>query len=143
MHLKIAENQEPQHYSLLQLREDHPEESFPVLPSDKELEKFGVYPYSMDETPVFDEDLETVQLGAFRQENSSWKRGWIVVKISKEDAARNKRVVRDMKLSQSDWTQLKDSPVNQIAWAGYRQALREVPQQSDFPYTIVWPKEPE
>ena len=27
-------------------------------------------------------------------------------------------------------------------WKAYRQALRDVPEQSDFPYAVVWPTPP-
>ena len=30
----------------------------------------------------------------------------------------------------------------QAAWATYRQALLDVPQQTDFPNDITWPQEP-
>jgi len=53
------------------------------------------------------------------------------------------RTQRDALLSQSDWTQVPDAPVNQTAWADYRQALRDVPQQAGFPTEITWPVKPE
>jgi uncharacterized protein (DUF1015 family) len=53
------------------------------------------------------------------------------------------RKERNKLLSESDWTQVIDSPVDQIAWAIYRQALRDLPEQEDFPRTIVWPKKPQ
>ena len=31
----------------------------------------------------------------------------------------------------------------QLAWATYRQALLDVPQQSGFPNTVAWPTKPE
>lgn len=31
----------------------------------------------------------------------------------------------------------------QQVWAGYRQALLDVPSQSGFPHDIVWPNKPE
>ena len=57
--------------------------------------------------------------------------------------ATNARSQRDKLLSESDWTQVIDAPVNQEAWATYRQSLRNVPQQAGFPTTIVWPVKPE
>jgi hypothetical protein len=57
--------------------------------------------------------------------------------------ATNVRSQRDKLLSESDWTQVIDAPVNQEAWATYRQSLRNVPQQDGFPTTIVWPVKPE
>lgn len=37
------------------------------------------------------------------------------------------RILRDTKLTASDWTQLPDAPVDREAWAAYRQALRDFP----------------
>ena len=34
---------------------------------------------------------------------------------------------RDRLLKESDWTQLPDAPVDQQAWATYRQTLRDFP----------------
>lgn len=56
--------------------------------------------------------------------------------------ASNVRVERDELLLDSDWTQLSDSPVDPLPWRTYRQELRDVPQQTGFPWTIVWPVAP-
>jgi hypothetical protein len=53
------------------------------------------------------------------------------------------RSERDSLLTASDWTQVIDAPVNQAAWAAYRQALRDMPQQEGFPLNIDWPTQPE
>ena len=51
------------------------------------------------------------------------------------------RKVRDSMLKESDWTQVADAPVDQQAWATYRQALRDFPAtwtpgpEADFPDT--------
>ena len=49
---------------------------------------------------------------------------------------------RNQMLSETDWTQLEDSPVDKAAWATYRQALRDVPTQEGFPWTVQWPEKP-
>lgn len=49
------------------------------------------------------------------------------------------RLHRDRLLIASDWTQVADAPVDQAAWAAYRQALRDFPatwepgEIADFP----------
>ena len=58
-------------------------------------------------------------------------------------AAAEIRTKRDAKLAESDWTQIADAPVNQTAWATYRQALRDIPAQEGFPNEIDWPVAPE
>lgn len=45
-------------------------------------------------------------------------------------------------LAVSDWTQLADSPVDKAAWATYRQALRDITKQPDFPQEVAWPETP-
>lgn len=59
-----------------------------------------------------------------------------------EAADRRARLERGRRLMKSDWTQTPDAPVDRAAWAAYRQALRDVPQQDGFPYNITWPEVP-
>mgnify|MGYP000417879314 FL=1 len=59
-----------------------------------------------------------------------------------EQLAAQVRAERDRLLADSDWTQVPDAPVDQAAWATYRQALRDVPQQAGFPSDINWPTTP-
>lgn len=59
-----------------------------------------------------------------------------------EKKAANIRSQRDRILSSSDWTQVADAPVDQAAWATYRQELRDVPAQTGFPNEVTWPVAP-
>lgn len=52
------------------------------------------------------------------------------------------RTDRNKRLSDTDWTQVADAPVDKAAWATYRQALRDVPSQAGFPWEVAWPAEP-
>lgn len=52
------------------------------------------------------------------------------------------RFERNVKLSATDWTQVADTTADKAAWATYRQALRNVPSQAGFPWTIEWPTQP-
>lgn len=45
---------------------------------------------------------------------------------------------RQALLINTDWTQLPDAPVDKQAWAAYRQHLRDITQQPDFPTKIDW-----
>ncbi len=52
------------------------------------------------------------------------------------------RAERDRRLLSSDWTQLPDVPLaTKEVWAVYRQALRDITEQSD-PFNLVWPTPP-
>ena len=58
------------------------------------------------------------------------------------------RQERDELLANSDWTQLPDaqlalSDAQKLAWAVYRQALRDVPQQEGFTANVLWPSKPQ
>jgi len=50
------------------------------------------------------------------------------------------RFERDRKLQDTDWRASSDLTLSDD-WKNYRQALRDVPTQSD-PYNIAWPTEP-
>jgi hypothetical protein len=52
------------------------------------------------------------------------------------------RSERNELLSSCDWTQLADAPVDNLAWAVYRQELRDIPSQSGFPWSVTWPTRP-
>ena len=46
-------------------------------------------------------------------------------------------------LQESDWTQLPDVPLEtRTLWQAYRQALRDITLQPEFPYNVVWPVKP-
>ena len=60
--------------------------------------------------------------------------------LEKENEVRGQR---NLLLSQSDWTQVSDTPVDQAAWAAYRQKLRDITKQSGFPNNVIWPTKPE
>ena len=66
------------------------------------------------------------------------------------EAAAAVRAERDMKLATEvdtiagnalRWAAL--TAEQQQAWADYRQALLDIPQQSGFPHDVVWPTKPE
>ena len=78
----------------------------------------------------------------------NWLRTYEVYALSPEEALATQhtqwqiiRALRNTKLENCDWTQLPDAPVDATAWATYRQALRDITNQSD-PFNIIWPEEP-
>lgn len=52
------------------------------------------------------------------------------------------RSLRDTRLAACDWTQVPDAPVDQAAWAAYRQALRDLPSNTTDPRNPTWPTPP-
>lgn len=57
-------------------------------------------------------------------------------------AWRELRLSRRRLLSNSDWTQVPDAPVDSAAWAVYRQQLRDLPANTTDPRTVEWPVPP-
>lgn len=59
-----------------------------------------------------------------------------------ENAWSYARSKRNELLQSSDWTQLPDVPLQtKETWAGYRQQLRDITNQTD-PFNIIWPTLP-
>jgi hypothetical protein len=59
------------------------------------------------------------------------------------EQAKNKRKFLFL---ECDWTQLPDAQLTTVqvdAWKVYRQALRDITDQPDYPRTIIWPTIPE
>lgn len=64
-----------------------------------------------------------------------------IVSLSWDDIRRQ----RSGLLAACDWTQITDTPLTDAqvdAWADYRQALRDIPQNFDTPDDVVWPVAP-
>ena len=55
------------------------------------------------------------------------------------------REERNTLLTESDWTQYNDSPLTdevKTSWQTYRQALRDLPENTDDPANPTWPTPP-
>lgn len=66
--------------------------------------------------------------------------------LTDEDRAKAAREKRDGLLAETDYLLMPDYPISEEAIAAlktYRQALRDVPEQTGFPNTIEWPSKPE
>ena len=63
-----------------------------------------------------------------------------------EQASESARNQRDRLLTESDWVTIRATergdPVP-TEWQTYRQALRDITEQTGFPDNIDWPQEPE
>lgn len=50
---------------------------------------------------------------------------------------------RDRLLFECDWTQAKDIPdAISTMWTTYRQELRDITEQTGFPFDVIWPQQP-
>ena len=150
MYIKLT-NGTPETYSIGQLRQDNPQVSFPQDIPNGTLAEWGVYPVTKVDAPTFD-SLTQVCLEDghdFDTGNQTWKTKWLVRNKTEDEIAQHLagqastvRQERNKLLRNTDWTQVADAPVDKAAWATYRQALRDVPSQAGFPWTIDWPDAP-
>jgi hypothetical protein len=96
----------------------------------------------VDPIPEYD-NTRYILIAKFPEQiNEQWRQGWVLIPISNEENAKKIREQRNEKLAFCDWTQLADSTADKAAWAAYRQALRDVPLQTEFPWQITWPETP-
>ena len=137
-------------YSIGQLRKGHPNVSFPKDLSEDTLAGYGVFPVSLMDTPkvnplthrVVTDDTPTLVGGVWSLSKSTIPLTAAEVTKRIEGVAAKARSVRDDLLLKSDWTQLVDARADTNTWAIYRQALRDIPQQTGFPNDVVWPIKP-
>jgi len=64
---------------------------------------------------------------------------WVADNTAAMQALRRER---NRRLAACDWTQVPDAPVDQAAWAVYRQQLRDLPENTQDPRSPVWPTPP-
>jgi Phage tail assembly chaperone protein len=71
---------------------------------------------------------------------------WALVPDASEESKWNlTRIYRRELLSRCDWTQVSDVALaleEKEAWAAYRQALRNIPQEFDLAEDVIFPEEP-
>jgi len=105
------------------------------------------------EPPAIDQVSQYVEEGAPVNENGAWKQTWIVRSFTAEAIAQRQKTAvdnqaaeiryeRNKRLADCDWTQVADAPVDKASWATYRQALRDITTQAEFPWNVTWPDQP-
>lgn len=139
-------------YNVGKLRRDNPNTSFTKTVPDTLLADWGVYPVTVEDQPSFTERTQNCTRDAQPSlTNNVWTIGWTVTEKAAEETAEyddikaeENRSTRDSLLSDSDWTQVADAPVDATSWATYRQALRDITAHTNWPDLSVsdWPVKP-
>ena len=129
-----------------------PNVSFPRYLTPSDVEPFGYGCYEFSSVPEASRYTKFVEVPAVRDEEGIWRQTWEETDMSDEEKAvvdfdqeKLIRHERNQLLSESDWTQFNDSPLeasDKSSWAVYRQLLRDVPSQGGFPWDISWPELP-
>ena len=148
LYVKINNNEIVKYpYSIRELKMDNPNVSFPVTLSTELLNSFGVYSVTevtptSDYTKVVSEVNPTLIDGV-------WTQTWLVEDATEEELQEKisekweeVRTTRNKLLTDCDWTQVSDSPLNSSQdWKDYRQSLRDITNQLN-PFEITWPTKP-
>ena len=153
------------------LRLENRNVSFPKVWNTNVFDALGIDPVFATPAPTPSEQFKVVaRNGVVQDSNGNWVEAWIERDMFKEYTTTNEegvettvtvqaqkdakvaadnaglasreRINRDDLLKETDHFALSDVTMTD-AMRTYRQALRDVPQQSEFPNTITWPTKPE
>ena len=149
------------------LRLENRNVSFPKVWNTNVFEALGIDPVLAAPAPDPSGEFKIVSRnGAVQDSNGNWVQAWVEREMFTEytdregnlqtvsaqqteyttrknnEKAANERAKRDSLLKETDHFALSDVTMTD-AMKTYRQALRDVPQQSEFPNTITWPTKPE
>lgn len=151
------------------LRRLNPNTSFPPVLTDELIDEFGYDRVLEGTQPAVTPPYEYVQRDGVVQIEGAWYTNYVIGPVFQEYIDENGvthsaseqyeaycfekdteqgaaiRSDRNQRLSACDWTQLLDSPFDpsiKTAWALYREELRNIPEQSGFPWQVQWPTKP-
>lgn len=129
-------------YTLNDLRREHPNVSFPAEITDAMKEKYGIADVNENAKPSFDPLTENIAEAPMTIVDGVVQINYIKKAFSEEEQAFNVRSQRNSNLRGSDWMALNDVTMPE-KWKTYRQALRDIPEQSGFPSNVAWPEPPD
>lgn len=153
----------------VQLKQENKHMSLPEAWTDATLEALGVARVTKTDAPDVGEWQVAVKDGV-EQVDGVWQEKWVTqemfteytetdedgvettvtvqdqkdAKVAADNAAlaETARIKRNDLLKDTDYYGLSDMTMS-AEMAAYRQALRDVPAQADFPSAITWPTKPE
>jgi hypothetical protein len=152
-----------------EVRRLHWNTSFPAVWDASVCEFIGIDTVLQAPQPTNTDPLKTIRLNGVVQDSlGNWVQNWEVVdlfadttvegvtttKVQHEEAFMARRNTerwtqvrsqRDSLLKDTDWLSIRAADTvtpMPTEWSTYRQALRDVTEQSD-PFNIVWPTKPE
>lgn len=140
MYVKVLEDGNANLYTISKLKADNPYVCFPERISNSILQEYSVYPCIDDSEPSYDSLTQSIY-ASVEQVNGEWHYTKNIRNKSVELASRNIREYRDALLRETDWLGASDVTMS-TEWVTYRQALRDIPQQDGFPFSITYPTKP-
>jgi hypothetical protein len=144
MHARI-ENDEIVEYPIYDLPSRLGTQLFGDLTQSQNI-PYGFVYVQLEDRPLYDFKTQRLEYGKPYQKDGIWYGPWVTIQLTEEEQiailqseSNLQRNIRNRRLLDCDWTQLADSSVNKVAWAAYRQALRDITNQQGFPFIIEWP----
>ena len=156
-------------YTIGQFRRDNPNTSFPAQIPNTILRRYAVYEVTELTKPSYDPLVQTLVRGTPTREvirmkteadctdpetgvvdtdqvgqplyGNEWEVSYTAQNMEQATAESNVRAKRDSLLQETDWMALSDVTMSS-EMTTYRQALRDVPAQSGFPFSVTWPNKP-
>jgi hypothetical protein len=152
------------------IRKSMPNTSLPRIWTEEICNFLGIDPVLEAPAPTPSGEYKSVSRNGVTQDAlGNWVFAWVerdmfadyvddegvtVTKASQEEAytarkdaeaATAVRAERDKLIASCDWMAIKafeGGTTVSTEWANYRQALRDVPLQAGFPWTVEWPTQP-
>jgi len=152
-----------------QIRKLNSNTSLPRVWDANVCSALGIDPVLEAPKPEVTGYTQAVRNGATQDANGNWVQAWSVVDMFQDytddegvthtkaeqeaayqadldaKAAESVRTQRDAELAKSDWMVIRSAETGAALpteWATYRQALRDITDQTGFPNEINWPVEP-
>lgn len=140
-------------YSLDQFRAENTNRSLPKFLNNRFLATQNVYPVYPAEKPEYDEITQFLaRENTPHRVEGEWKIAWIIKNKTQEEINQYEdristevRKERDRLLSETDWVSIRASDTGETVdpvWAAYRQLLRDITKQENFPHSVIWPEVP-
>jgi hypothetical protein len=142
-----------------EFRSLHPNTSFPSVLTLDILDEFGVDPVLDGPQAATIPPYETSIRQGIEEINGQWFTKYVVGPIFENEdqeaeykksiddrAAKSVREKRDKLLLETDWIVIKAQETNRdisVEFKSYRQALRDITKQEEFPHNVNWPTKPE
>lgn len=123
-----------------------------AIPSQVEAHGYGVFEWVWE--PVVEYNKTVEHIGVTRHADGIFRPTYIIkdataqeIESRKNQLAETARIWRNRNLTNSDITQLPQATeqmkLKKDEWEIYRQELRDISKQPEFPFNIAWPQKPE
>ena len=129
-------------YLLGKLKQDNPNTSFPASIPEATLNSYGVYTVTEVTKPTCNYATHEVVENDPVLTDGVWTQSWSVNQRPTDVASVYIRNERNQRLADTDHHALSDTGAMTTEMSTYRQALRDVPSQSGFPFNVTWPTKP-